>query len=205
MTSAEVYDLLRARYCIHNEKLLFKNAVFKIIIWIYSTIRKESPSLSEKGKQIIFSSCTISNTRTKVPNYLHSTVECEKKCHIITHYKIHVHNHCNRFLLSEHISSFSLGALQPVSDFLITSTAEVFPLNPTAHCEERAVLCSLQRSQNVPAMATGAAPPMTGFDSYSFWLAVHSFHASLNVLGKTLNINCTIIHNCCHSLTDDWC
>lgn len=31
MTSAEVYDLLRARYCIHNEKLLFKKAVFKII------------------------------------------------------------------------------------------------------------------------------------------------------------------------------
>lgn len=31
MTSAEVYDLLRARYCIHNERLLFKNAAFKII------------------------------------------------------------------------------------------------------------------------------------------------------------------------------
>lgn len=30
-TSAEVYDLLRVSYCIHNEKLLFKNAVFKII------------------------------------------------------------------------------------------------------------------------------------------------------------------------------
>lgn len=130
-----------------------------------------------------------------------------KKCCIITHYKIHVHNHYNRFFfLSEHhISSFSLGALQPVSDFLITSTAEVFPLYPTAHCEKRAVLCSLQRSQNASAMATGAAPPMTCFDSDSFWLAVHSFHASLNVLGKTLSINCTIIHNCCHSLTDDWC
>lgn len=70
MTSAEVYDLLRVRYCIHNEKLLFKNAVFKIITWIYSTIRKKSPWWSEKGKQIIFSICTISNTGTKAPNYL---------------------------------------------------------------------------------------------------------------------------------------
>lgn len=42
MASAEVYDLLRVSHCTHNEKLLFKNAVFKIITGIYSTTRKES-------------------------------------------------------------------------------------------------------------------------------------------------------------------
>lgn len=90
------------------------------------------------------------------------------------------------------------------SDFPITYTVEAFPLNPTAFCEKGAVLCSLQCSQNASAVAAGVVPPVTCFESYSFWLAVHSFHASLNVLGKTLNINCTIIHNCCHSFTDDW-
>lgn len=64
-----------------------------------------------------------------------------KKSHIVTHYKICVHNHCKLvFFLSECISSFSQRVLQPVSDFPNTYTAEVFPLNSTAHCDKSSPL-----------------------------------------------------------------
>lgn len=52
MTSAEVYDLLRVRYYTHKEKLLFKNAIFKIITRTYSAIRRNvHDDLPQKGKK----------------------------------------------------------------------------------------------------------------------------------------------------------
>lgn len=72
MASAEVQ---RTQCCTHNERLLFKNTVLKIITAVNSTIRVSMTIRTQRRRQIIFPSCTVSNISKKIPNYLYSRLE----------------------------------------------------------------------------------------------------------------------------------
>lgn len=93
----------------------------------------------KRGRKIICSGSTFSNIGTKIPNYLYSRLEYKKKINAILSFIIKYL--CTvtetNFFWFKPIISFSLGILQPVSDFPITSIVDFFfPLIPTALCEK---------------------------------------------------------------------
>lgn len=54
---------------------MFKNTVLKIITAVNSTIRVSMTIRTQRRRQIIFPSCTVSNISNKIPNYLYSRLE----------------------------------------------------------------------------------------------------------------------------------
>lgn len=54
---------------------------------------------TERGRQIIFPSCTASNIGNKIPNYLYSGLEHIKVNAILALYNIPAQSHYHRFLL----------------------------------------------------------------------------------------------------------